>query len=79
MGAPPPMPGRCGWRRAPRRGLLAAMHQPPPTGPAASPEPQPPLGSWPRTYAATIGLAVLVIALLWLLTAFGNVPLGIVR
>jgi hypothetical protein len=55
------------------------MHQPPPTGPAASPEPPPPLGSWPRTYAATIGLAVLVIALLWLLTAFGNVPLGSVR
>lgn len=36
----------------------------------------PPLGSWPRTYALTIALAVLVIALLWLLTRFANKPLG---
>ena len=27
-----------------------------------------PLGSWPRTYAATIAVAIAVIALLWLLT-----------
>jgi hypothetical protein len=40
---------------------------------------RPPLGSWARTYAATIALAVLMIALLWLLTAFGNTPLGAAR
>lgn len=55
------------------------MQTTPPPGPAASPEPPPPFGSWPRTYAATMALAVLVIALLWLLTAVGNVPLGSVR
>jgi hypothetical protein len=36
----------------------------------------PPLGSWNRTYVATMALAVLVIALLWLLTATCNIPLG---
>lgn len=39
----------------------------------------PPLGSWQRTYVATCALAVAVIALLWLLTATCNVPLGSAR
>ena len=39
----------------------------------------PPLGSWPRTYIATLVLAVVVIALLWLLTATCNIPLGSAR
>lgn len=55
------------------------MHPTPPPGLADSPEPPPPFGSWPRTYAATIALAIVVIALLWLLTTYGNVPLGSVR
>jgi hypothetical protein len=42
-------------------------------------DPPPPFGSWARTYTATIVLAVVVIALLWLLTTFGNVPLGSAR
>ncbi|MBL8752846.1 MAG: hypothetical protein JNK15_06050 [Planctomycetes bacterium] len=42
-------------------------------------DPPPPFGSWARTYAASLVLAVAVIALLWLLTAFGNVPLGSAR
>jgi hypothetical protein len=54
------------------------MHPTPPPGLADSPEP-PPFGSWPRTYAASIALAIVVIALLWLLTTYGNVPLGSVR
>lgn len=54
------------------------MQTTPSPGPADSPEP-PPLGSWRRTYAATIVLALVVIALLWLLTSLGNVPLGSAR
>ena len=49
---------------------------------APSPAPaesRPPLGSWPRTYALTMVLACVVIALLWLLTAYGNTPLGSAR
>ncbi len=49
---------------------------------SAAPEPsasRPPLGSWPRTYAATIAVAIAVIALLWVLTAKWNVPLGSAR
>ena len=42
-------------------------------------EPRPPLGSWPRTYVATMVLAAVTIALLWALTAFGNTPMGSVR
>ena len=38
-------------------------------------DPPPPLGSWSRTYAATILLAIVVIVLLWLLTAQCNVPI----
>jgi hypothetical protein len=52
------------------------MHVDPNQAPSESP---PPLGSWARTYWATIGLAVLVIALLWLLSATCNVPLGSAR
>lgn len=39
----------------------------------------PPFGSWPRTYALTMVLAVVVMMLLWLLTAYGNTPLGSAR
>ncbi|MFN6147582.1 MAG: hypothetical protein ACK5AL_14565 [Planctomycetota bacterium] len=55
------------------------MQTTPSPGRADTPEPPPPLGSWRRTYAATIALALVVIALLWLLTALGNVPLGSAR
>jgi hypothetical protein len=48
---------------------------PSPLPPAPPPE-APPLGSWPRTYATVAVLAVLVMALLWWLTARFNVPLG---
>ncbi|MFN7591449.1 MAG: hypothetical protein ACK501_09270 [Planctomycetota bacterium] len=50
--------------------------------PASSHDPgdaPPPFGSWPRTYAMTMVLAVVVILLLWLLTAYGNTPLGSAR
>jgi len=39
----------------------------------------PPFGSWPRTYALTLVLAVVVILMLWALTALGNMPLGSAR
>lgn len=39
----------------------------------------PPFGSWPRAYALTMVLAVVVILLLWALTAFGNTPLRSTR
>jgi len=42
-------------------------------------EAPPPFGSWPRTYALTMILAVVVMLLLWLLTAYGNTPLGSAR
>lgn len=46
--------------------------------PAPSPAtpPRAPLGSWRRTYLAVALAAVLVMALLWWLTAHWNVPLG---
>lgn len=50
--------------------------------PASSHDPgdaRPPFGSWPRTYAMSMVLAVVVILLLWLLTAYGNTPLGSAR
>lgn len=50
--------------------------------PASSHDPgdaRPTFGSWPRTYAMTMVLAVVVILLLWLLTAYGNTPLGSAR
>lgn len=53
--------------------------QPTPHGGPAAPDEPPPLGSWPRAYAATLALAALVIALLWWLTVAGNVPLGSAR
>ena len=43
------------------------------------PDESPPLGSWKRTYIATIALAIAIIALLWLLTATCNIPLGSAR
>lgn len=52
------------------------MHDAPTHAPGETP---PPLGSWPRTYALTMLLAVVVMLLLWLLTAYGNTPLGSAR
>jgi hypothetical protein len=49
-----------------------------PSSPGSGDE-RPPLGSWPRTYLLTMALAVVVMALLWLLTAYGNTPLGSAR
>lgn len=50
--------------------------------PASSHDPgdaPPPFGSWPRTYLLSMLLACVVMALLWLLTAYGNTPLGSAR
>lgn len=48
--------------------------------PAAGPEgTPPPLGSWTKTYAAAAALAVLVMVMLWWLTAALNQPLGNAR
>jgi hypothetical protein len=53
------------------------MHAP--TAPDPAGDPRPPLGSWPRTYAASIALAIVVMLLLWWLTAAANTPLGSAR
>jgi hypothetical protein len=57
---------------------MHAPAAPDPKGPNAD-EPAAPLGSWPRTYAATIALAIVVMLLLWWLTAAANTPLGSAR
>ena len=38
-------------------------------------EARPPLGSWPRLYAAVVAAAVAVMLLLWLFTQTWNIPL----
>ena len=47
---------------------------------ASDPSPQlqdtPPFGSWARTYLAVAAAAVMVMAILWWLTAHFNTPLG---
>lgn len=62
--------------RAGAKGFASCMATPPTSAPDAPP---PPLGTWTRTYVATMVLAVVVIACLWLLTATCNVPLGSAR
>lgn len=57
--------------------FAGGMHAP--TAPDPAGDPRPPLGSWPRTYAATIVLAIVVMLLLWWLTVAANTPLGSAR
>ena len=49
---------------------------PPPSAPI---EPTPPGSDWTRTYVGAAALAVLVMLLLWWLTAALNTPLGNAR
>ena len=49
--------------------LLAVV----PTGAPDREEPPPPLGSWARLYVAVIVLAIVMMFLLWLLTAMFNI------